>query len=73
MLTADAKKNKNKKIKKNARKKYRSQVGQCEALVNAGRESADNPAECVAEQLPCREFLSSCDFLRLFTCRNTMD
>jgi hypothetical protein len=63
--TTRAKNTKNKKIKKKARKKCQSQVGQCETEV---REMCGDYQACVDAQLPCCPTLATCNLVSFFAC-----
>jgi hypothetical protein len=67
-LAASAKNTKSKKIKKKARKKCQSQVGQCEAEV---REVCGDDQTCVDAQLRCCPTLATCNLFSFFACLTT--
>jgi hypothetical protein len=64
-LTARARNTRNKKIKKKARKKCQSQVGQCETEVH---ETCEDSQACLDAQLPCCLTLATCNLVSFFAC-----
>ncbi len=65
MRPASARKSQGKKIKRKARQKCQSQVGQCEAEV---RELCGDDQGCIDSQLPCCPALATCNLFSLFAC-----
>lgn len=65
MLPASARNTQSKKIKKKARQKCQSQVGQCEAEV---LEICADDQACIDRQLPCCPALATCNLFSFFAC-----